>query len=86
MLASLDVEHEVDQGAFEPRAGAVENRETRGSDLCRAFEIENAECRTEINVVLRFEIKLRRRAPATHFLVCRFVIANRQAMRYDAAR
>src|SRR5215212_2843834 len=66
VLASLDFEHEVNERTFKPRAGAVQNRKTCRRDLCSPLEIENAEPCAKVNMVLRFESKLRRRAPATN--------------------
>src|SRR4051794_3012501 len=67
VLTRVHVEHEVDEGAFESRSGAVQDRETRGSDLGRAFEIEYAERIGEVDVIFRLKVKLRPRAPAANF-------------------
>ena len=80
MLARLHFEHEVDQRAFESRTRAVEDRKTRRSDLRGAFEIEYAECAAEIDVVLRFEIKLRRLSPATNFSIRRLIRSDRNTL------
>jgi hypothetical protein len=76
MLTRLHVEHEVDEPPFETRTGAVEYRETCCGYLRGALEIEYAECRAQVDVVLRFETKLRGGAPATNFGVRRFIRAN----------
>src|SRR6185369_392186 len=66
VFARLNVEHEADQCAFESRAGAIQNRETCRSDLCRTFEVENSERRAKVDVIFWCEGKLRRRAPTTN--------------------
>ena len=43
VLARVHVEHEVDERAFESRAGAVQDRKPCGSNLRRTLEIEYAE-------------------------------------------
>src|SRR5689334_24981417 len=50
MLASLHIEHEIDQRAFESRPRAVQNCKTCRRDLGSVFEIEDAECGGEIDV------------------------------------
>src|SRR5687768_15007249 len=79
MLACLNVEHEIYQRTFEARTSAVQNCEPCGCDLRRAFEIEDAECCSEIDMVLRLEIKLRWCAPATNFSIRRFIFTNGHA-------
>src|SRR5713226_3583012 len=79
MLARVQVEHEIDQRAFQSRAGAVQNREARAGDLRRALEIENAERRSQVDVILWCEIKFWLRAPAADLRIRRFVFADRYA-------
>src|SRR6185369_11010875 len=77
VLARLHFQHEVDQRAFEPRTGAVENRETCGGNFCRSFKIEYSQRRTEIDVVLWCKRKLRRLAPTTHLNIRTLINPNR---------
>ena len=61
VLARVQVEHEVDQRAREPRAGAAQHREPRAGDLRAALEVDDAERRPEIPVRLRLEVERARR-------------------------
>lgn len=69
MLAGVDVEHEVSQGAFEAGANAVVNCKARPGNLRRALEIQNAQARAEVPVGLGRKTKFPRSAPAPDFLV-----------------
>src|SRR6185369_12937587 len=75
VFARVHVEHEIDQGAFETRARAVENRETRGCEPRRSFQIEYSETQTEIDVVLRCKTELGLRTPTTDLLIVLFAFA-----------
>ncbi|MCG3162393.1 MAG: hypothetical protein JMDDDDMK_03643 [Acidobacteria bacterium] len=80
VLGRVQVEHEIDQRAFELRAEAGQNRKTRACNLRRALLIENAEGHAEINVIFRLEAfsrKIARRSPAAYFRVRRFIFADR---------
>ena len=66
MLSGVHIEHEVDESALELRAQAPIHRETCARDLGGAFQIENAEFRSEIPVWLGFEIELARLPPAAN--------------------
>ena len=66
MLARVQIEHEIDERAREPRTGAEQQREARAGDLRRALEVEDAECRPEVPVCSRGEVERRRIADATH--------------------
>ena len=57
VLARVQVEHEVDQRARQPRAGAAQHGKPRAGDPRTALEIENAQCRTEVPVRLRREVE-----------------------------
>ncbi len=57
VLARVQVEHEVDQGAREPRAGAAQHRESRGRDFRGPLEVENAERFAQIPVRQRLEVE-----------------------------
>ena len=71
VLARVQVEHEVDERAREPRAGAEQHREARARHARRALEVENAERGAELPVRLRREVERRRRAPACAPRRCR---------------
>ena len=57
VLASVQIEHEVDQRPRHPRAGSAQHREPRRCNAHRAFEVEDAERRTEVPVGLRLEVE-----------------------------
>src|SRR5207253_6947373 len=65
----MHVEEEVCQGALEPGAPTFINSESRPGDFRGGFEIQNSRAFTDLPMRLWLEIKLRRRAPAAHFLV-----------------
>ena len=83
VLARVDVEHEVDQRAFQLRAQAPVEGEARAGDLGGALEIEDAEFGAEIPVRLGLEIELRGLAPAAHFDVVGFGAAHRHGFVRD---
>src|SRR5687767_10812809 len=66
MLRRVQVEHEIDQGAFQSRTYAVEDREPRAGNLGGALQVENAQRRSQIDVILRLEIEFRFCAPAAN--------------------
>ncbi len=72
-LARVQIEHEVDQRALEPRAGSELHREPRAGDLRGAREVENAEAFADLPVGLRFEGEVPRLSPFPLFAVRRFV-------------
>ena len=51
MLARVQIEHEIDQCAFELRACAGETNETAPAQFRRPFEIEKIQSRAERNVI-----------------------------------
>ena len=59
VLAGVQIEHEGDQRALEPRAEPPQHRETRAADLGRALEVQNAQRGAELPVRLRLEIEAR---------------------------
>ena len=62
VLLRMELEHEVDQGARQPGAGAHQHREARARHLCGALEIENAELGPDVPVRLRLEVERARSA------------------------
>ena len=81
VLARVQIEHEVDERAREPRAGAAQHGEPRAGDLGGALEVDDAERRPEIPVRLRLEVERARLAVAPHFDVVRGALADRHAAR-----
>src|SRR4051812_44830154 len=71
MLARVQIEHEVDQRARQPCAGAAQYGEARAREPHTTLEVENAERRSEIPVRYRREIERPRRAVTPHFDVVR---------------
>src|SRR5487761_41962 len=67
LLARVNVEKEICQRAFEPRACSPIQRETRASNFYGAFQIQNPSCLTQFPVRFGREIEFRRRAPASDF-------------------
>src|SRR5207247_7859804 len=57
VIARVEIEHEVDQRALEPCAGAAQHRETRAGHARRPLEVDDAKRRAQIPVRLRLEIK-----------------------------
>src|SRR5262245_29356868 len=79
MFRSVQVEHEIDQRAFEFRAQPAQNGESGAGYLRRALLIENTQTDAEIDVVLRLEAfggEIARRPPSADFHVGRFVGAD----------
>ena len=86
MLARVDIEHKVDQRTFESSTGAIQDRKTGRSNPGSSFQIQNAQCCAQIDVVFRFKIKCRRIAPAPDFHVVRFLFANWDAFVGDIGK
>ena len=63
VLLRVQVEHEADEGPFEPRARAHVDGEARAGELGGAFQVENAERFAEFPVRLGFEVEAGFRAP-----------------------
>ena len=79
MLARVQIEHEVDQRARQPRAGAAQHREAGAGNLRGALEIENAERGAEIPVRLRLEVERARLAVRAGLPVVCGALADRHA-------
>ncbi len=79
MLARVQIEHEVGQRTFELRAQVPINCKARAGELHRAFQIQNAQFRSQIPMRLGSEIELRRRPPASHFHVLFCAVAHGHA-------
>ena len=69
MLARVQVEHEVDERARQPRAAPLRTEKRAPAIFDAALEVEDAELGTEIPVRLRLEIERPRLAVAAHFAV-----------------
>ena len=59
MVGRVQVQHEVDQRACEPRTCADQHREPGARDLRAALEVDDAERRAKVPMRLRVESKLR---------------------------
>jgi len=57
VFAGLQIEHEVDQGAFQASSGAEVGGEAGAGELGTTFEIEDTEGRTEVPMSLRLEVE-----------------------------
>ena len=77
MVTSVDIEHEVDERALQPRAQPPVEGKARARDLGGALEVENAQLRAEVPVGLRFEVELPRLAHAPHLHVVFGIFAHR---------
>src|SRR5262249_9657468 len=71
VLLRMQIEHKIDQGPLEPRAGILVESEPSARNFGRAGEVENPEFLSDIPVIFCREIKLGRIAPAADFLVVR---------------
>ena len=71
VLARVQIEHEVDQRAREPRAAAEQHRKPRARHARRALEVENAERRAELPVRLRRERERAAACPTSGLRRCR---------------
>ena len=76
VLRRVQIHHEVDAGAFEPRTESLVEGEACARDLRRTLGVEDVEISAEIPVRLRLEGELSRFAPAAHFRVLRVVLAD----------
>ena len=65
-LARVQVEHEVDERALHPRAGAGLHGEARARDPGRALEVDDPELRAQLEVRPRLEVEARRLPHAAH--------------------
>ena len=71
----MHVEHELDQGAVQPREPSGQSDEPTPGEFHRQLEIERAERNAEVGVVLRLEIEVRRLADPAFLAIVVFVPA-----------
>jgi hypothetical protein len=83
VLAGVQVEHEVDERARQPRALAHQHGEPRAGDLRAALEVEDAQLGPEVPVRLRLEVERGGIAHAPHFAVVVGAPADRHARMRD---
>ncbi|MNR00315.1 hypothetical protein D3C85_1160840 [compost metagenome] len=77
VLADVQVDHELRQGTVQARNRTAQQGKAGAGQLGGGFEIQPAVLLAQGDVVLDREIEGSRRAPAAHFDVAVFVIANR---------
>ena len=75
MLARVQVEHEIDQCAFELRACTGKTNETAPAQFRRPFEIEKIQSCAESNVIGNIG-QLRLLAPTADDTICAGILAN----------
>src|SRR5262249_48858229 len=80
VLARVEIEHEIDEGAREARTRAGQDREARRRHLDRALEVEDAERWAEVPVRLWREVERSRRAVTPPFHVVRRALPLRHAL------
>ena len=78
MLARVQIDHEIDQRAFELRACAGKTNETAPAQFRRPFEIEEIQSRAERNVIGSIG-QLRLLAPTAGDPICARILPNRNA-------
>ena len=71
----MGIQEKADDGAFQPRAQAFVEVETRTGHLGSGFGVQNTELRAQIPVCLRLKIKLGRLAPMAHILIFLVILA-----------
>src|SRR6266404_2325139 len=79
MLARVQVDHEIDEGAFQFCAGASETDKTAPAEFCRPLRIKKIESCTERSVICRFD-QLRLLAPSAEDSICAGILANGNAL------
>ncbi len=72
-LRRVQIEHEARNGPLQFRQSTLEKNEPRTRDLGRCFEIHEPQRFPDLEVLLGFEIKRRRRAVLAHLLVVLFI-------------
>ncbi len=77
VLARVNVQHEVDQRAFQPGADAPIDGKPRAGDFGGALQIQNLQLGPEIPMRLGLKIELARLAPAADFDVVVRALAHR---------
>src|SRR5512139_3014364 len=83
MLASVKVEHKVDQRPFESGAYADVDGEASAGDFCRAFKIENSKVWSEVPVGFGLEVKLLRNTPFLDLDIGVGILAGRNGLVRD---
>ncbi len=80
VLAGVEVEHEVGEGAFETCSLAEVDDEAGARDFCGAVEVEDAERFAELPVGFGGEVELRLFAPDFFFAIAMLVFADGHAV------
>ena len=80
VLAGMHVQHELHQRAMQTRNGPVQRHEAAAGQPARELEVDAAEHRAEIDVILRLEIERRRLAPAALLAIVLLALADRHAL------
>src|SRR5713101_2967010 len=79
VLARVDIEEKIREGALEACSPAFVNRETGAGDFGRSLKIQNSSAFADFPVRPGLKIKFRRRAPTANFdIFCR-TLPNRHA-------
>src|SRR5947207_14448385 len=79
MLARVQVDHEIDEGAFQFCAGACETNKAGPAEFCRPFGIKKIQSRAERNVIGRLG-KSRFLTPTSDDSICAWVLPNWNAL------
>src|SRR5262245_16704785 len=79
MLLGVQIEHEIDQGPFKPRAGILVESEARTGNFGSAGEIKNPKLFTDVPVILCWEVELRWISPAANLFIFRRASARGHA-------
>ena len=79
MLTRMQVDHEIDQGAFQLRARAGETNKTAPAEFCRPIKIQEIQSCAERDVIERLGQSWFV-APSAHDTICARVFANRNAL------
>ena len=80
-LACVSIEHEIGQGALEPRERPAQNHEAGARELGRALEIHQTERLADVEMLLGHEIEGGRLADFADFPVGALVLAHRHVVR-----
>src|SRR6478736_770528 len=75
MLACVQIEQEIDQCAFEPRACAGKTNKTAPAQFRRRFEVEKIQSRSDRNVIGSIGY-LRLLAPTADDPICAGILSN----------
>ena len=71
----MQIQHELNQRPVHACQCSADDGETRPGNFCRRLEIEHAQTGAKIDMIPDLKRKFTGLAPATNFVVCRFVIA-----------